>query len=121
MKYCYQGIETGLVISYAYHLMRQLHLLKDTTPSSTKAQLDYISINKWINSAMNCEAYFSFEGLILANRIILVKIHLSCHKNIKKKKKKVRTYDWLVLTHFAFFVFNGILTFMGYLMLNPSL
>ena len=40
-------------------------------PNNTKAQLDYILINKkWINSATNCEAYSSFEGVYSDHRII---------------------------------------------------
>ena len=35
-----------------------------TYANNTKAQIDYILINKkWKNSAMNCEAYSSFEGV----------------------------------------------------------
>ena len=35
-----------------------------TYANNAKAQIDYILINKKeINSALNCEAYFSFEGV----------------------------------------------------------
>ena len=32
--------------------------------NKAKAQIDYIHINKkWINSALNCEAYSCFDGI----------------------------------------------------------
>ena len=46
-----------------------------TYANNTKAQIDYVFINKkWNNSALNCEAYSSF-------RIFTVKIRLNLRKN----------------------------------------
>ncbi len=43
---------------------RERKLWTCTYPNNTKAQIDYIFINKkWKNSAINCEAYSSFEGV----------------------------------------------------------
>ena len=47
-----------------------------------KAQIDYVLINKkWENSAMNCKAYSSFEGVSSDHRIVTAKIRLSLRKN----------------------------------------
>ena len=37
---------------------------------------------KWINSALNCEAYSSFEGVSSDHRIITAKIRLSVRRNL---------------------------------------
>ena len=53
-----------------------------TAPNNAKAQMDYILINKkWINSALNCEAYSSFKGLSSDHRIVTAKIRLSLRRN----------------------------------------
>ena len=52
-----------------------------TYVNNTKAQIDYVFINKkWKNSAMNCEAYSSFEGVSSDHRIVTAKIRLSLRK-----------------------------------------
>ena len=51
--------------------------------SNTKAQIDYVFINKkWNNSALNCEAYSLFEGVSSDHRIVTAKIRLSLRKNV---------------------------------------
>ena len=53
-----------------------------TYTNNSKAQIDYVFINKkWKNSAMNCEAYSSFEGVSSDHRIVTTKIRLSLRKN----------------------------------------
>ena len=48
-----------------------------TNPNNAKAQIGYILINKkWINSALNCEAYSSFEGESSDERIVTAKSSL---------------------------------------------
>ena len=43
--------------------------------NNTKAKIDYVFINKiWNNSALNCEAYSSFEGVSSDHRIVTAKI-----------------------------------------------
>ncbi|XP_063587867.1 uncharacterized protein LOC134765253 [Penaeus indicus] len=65
-----------------------------TYPNGIKAQLDYILINKkWINSAHNCEAYSSFEGVSSDHRIVSCKIQLSLRAN-KRKTSKIPRCDW---------------------------
>ena len=53
-----------------------------TYANNTKAQIDYDFINKkWNNSALNCEAYSSFEGVSFDHRIVTAKIRLSQRRN----------------------------------------
>ena len=52
-----------------------------TYVNNNKAQIDYVFINKkWKNSAMDCEAYSSFEGVSFNHRIVTAKIRLSLRK-----------------------------------------
>ena len=45
-----------------------------TYPNTTKAQIDYVFINKkWNNSALNCEVYSSFESVSFDHRIVTAK------------------------------------------------
>ena len=52
-----------------------------TYANNSKAQIDYVFINKkWENSAKNCEAYSSFEGISSDHRIVTAKIRLGLRK-----------------------------------------
>ena len=67
--------------------------------NNTKALIDYVLINKkWKNSAMNCEAYSSFEGVSTDHRIVTVKIRLSLRKNAKRTAT-TKHYDWALLNN----------------------
>ena len=53
-----------------------------TYANNSKAQIDYVFINKkWKNRAISCEAYSSFEGVSSNHRIVTAKIRLSLRKN----------------------------------------
>ena len=53
-----------------------------TYANNNKAQIDYVFINKkWKNSAMNCEASSTFEGVPSDYQIVTAKIRLSLQKN----------------------------------------
>ena len=68
-----------------------------TYANRSKAQLDYIIINKkWKNSAMNCQAYNSFEGVYSDHRIVTSKFRLSLRAN-KKTSSKFPPYNWSAL------------------------
>ena len=70
-----------------------------TYANNTKAQIDYILINKkWKNSAMNCEAYSSFEGVSTDHRLVTAKIRLSLRKNAKRTAT-TKHYDWALLNN----------------------
>ena len=53
---------------------------------------------KWKNSAMNCEAYSSFEGVSSDHRIVTAKIRLSLRKNAKRTAT-TKHYDWALLNN----------------------
>ena len=62
-------------------------LLTNTNPNKSKAQLDYIIINKkWINSTLNCKAYSFIEEVSSNNRIISANIF---HTEIRNKELKL--------------------------------
>ena len=68
-----------------------------TYANRSKAQLGYIIINKkWKNSAMNCQAYNSFEGVYSDHRIVTSKFRLSLRAN-KKTSSKFPPYNWSAL------------------------
>ena len=68
-------IENRLTCLNTSFQKREGKLWTDTYPNNTKAQIDYISINKkWNNRALNCQAYSSFEGESTDHRIVTAKI-----------------------------------------------
>ena len=70
-----------------------------TYTNNTKAQIDYVLINKkWKNSAMNCKAYSSFEGVSTDHRIVTAKKRLSLRKNAKRTAT-TKHYDWALLNN----------------------
>ena len=61
--------------------------------------MDYALINKkWNNSALNCEAYSSFEGVSTDHRIATAKIRLSLRKN-DTRTTTTKQYDWALLNN----------------------
>ena len=67
------------------------------SPNGTKAQLDYIIINKkWQNSAKNCRSYNSFVTVGSDHRIVTAKIRLTLRAN-KKKPASTTRHDWTSL------------------------
>ena len=65
-----------------------------TYPNSSKAQLDYIFLNKkWKNSAMNCRAYNTFDSVKSDHRIVTAKFRLSLRAN-KIKVSQHLPADW---------------------------
>ena len=70
-----------------------------TYANNSKAQVDYVFINKkWKNSTMNCEAYSSFEGVPSDHRIVTEKIRLSLWKNATRTAT-AKHYDWVLLNN----------------------
>ena len=70
-----------------------------TYANNNKAQIDYVFINKkWKNSAMNCEAYSSFEGVSSDHRIVTAKLRLSLWKNATWTAI-TKHYDWALLNN----------------------
>ena len=74
-------IENRITCLNTNYQKREGKLWTDTYANNSKAQIDYVFINKkWKNSAMNCEAYSSFEGVSSDHRIVMAKIRLSLRK-----------------------------------------
>ena len=68
-----------------------------TYVNNSKAQIDYVFINKkWKNSAINCEAYSSFKGVSSDHQIVIAKIWLSLRKNATRTAT-TKHYDWALL------------------------
>ena len=78
---------------------REGKLWTHTYANKSKALIDYLFINrKWKNSAMNCEAYSTFEGVSSDHRIVTAKIRLSLRKNATQTAT-TRHYDWALLNN----------------------
>ena len=75
-------IENRLTCLNTNYQKREGKLWTYTYANNSKAQIDYVFINrKWKNSAMNCEAYSSFEGVSSDHQIVTAKLRLSLRKN----------------------------------------
>ena len=92
-------IENRLTCLSTNYQKREGKLWTYTYANNSKAQIDYVLINKkWKNSAMNCEAYSSFEGVSSDHRIVMAKIRLSLRKNAKRTAT-TKHYDWALLNN----------------------
>ena len=92
-------IENRLACLNTNYQKREGKLWTYTYANNTKAQIDYVLINKkWKNSALNCEAYSSFEGVTTDHRIVSAKIRLSLRKNAKRTAT-TKHYDWALLNN----------------------
>ena len=92
-------IENRLACLNTNYQKREGKLWTYTYANNTKAQIDYVLINKkWKNSALNCEAYSSFEGVSTDYRIVTAKIRLSLRKNAKRTAT-TKHYDWALLNN----------------------
>ena len=71
-------IENRLTCLNTNYQKREGKLWTYTYAKNSKAQIDYVFINKkWKNSTINCEAYSSFEGVSSDHQIVTAKIRLS--------------------------------------------
>ena len=90
-------IENRLTCLNTNYQKRERKLWTYTYANNTKEQIDYVFINKkWKNSAMNCEAYSSFEGMSSDHQIVIAKIQLSLRKNATQIST-TKHYDWALL------------------------
>ena len=80
-------IENRLACLNTNYQKREGKLWTYTYANNTKAQIDYMLMNKkWKNSELNCEAYSSFEGVSTDHRIITAKIRLSLRKTPNEQR-----------------------------------
>ena len=92
-------IENRLACLNTNYQKRKGKLWTYTYANNTKAQIDYVLINKkWKNSAMNSEAYSSFEGVSIDHRIVTAKIRLCLRKNAKRTAT-TKHYDLALLNN----------------------
>ena len=92
-------IENRLTCLNTNYQKREGKLWTYTYTNNSKAQIDYVFINKkWKNSAMNCEACSSFEGVSSDHRIVTAKIRLSLRKNATRTAT-TKHYDWALLNN----------------------
>ena len=92
-------IENRLTFLNTNYQKREGKLWTYTYANNCKAQIDYVFINKkWKNSAINCEAYYSFEGVSSDHRIATAKIRLSLRKNATRTATN-KYYDWALLNN----------------------
>ena len=68
-------------------------------PNNTKAQIDNVFITKkWNHSALNWEAFSSYEGVSSDRLIVTAKIRLSLRKNATRTTT-TEQYDWALLNN----------------------
>ena len=92
-------IENRLTCLNTINQKRERKLWTYTYASNSKTQIDYVFINKkWKNSAMNCQAYSSFEGVSSDQRIVTAKLRLSLRKNATRTVT-TKHYDWALLNN----------------------
>ena len=92
-------IENRLTCLNTNFQKREGKLWTYTYANNTKAQIDYVFINKkWKNSAVNCEAYSSFVGVSSDHRIVTAKIRVSLRKNSTRTATTIH-YDWALLNN----------------------
>ena len=92
-------IENRLTCLNTNYQKREGKLWTYTYASNNKAQIGYVFIKKeWKNSAMNCEAYSSFEGVSSDHRIVTAKIQLHLRKNATQTAT-TKHYDWALLNN----------------------
>ena len=92
-------IENRLIYLNTNYQKREAKLWTYTYDNNNKGQIDYVFINKkWKNSAINCEAYSSFEGVSSDHRIVTEKIRLSLRKNATRTET-TKHYDWVLFNN----------------------
>ena len=92
-------IENRLTCLNTNYQKRKGKLWTYTYANNSNAQIDYVFINKkWKNSAINCKAYSSFEGVSSDHRIVTAKIRLSLQKNATRTAT-TKYYDWALLNN----------------------
>ena len=80
-------IENRLTFLNTNFQQREGKLWTYTYANNTKAQIDYVFINKkWKINAVNCEAYASFDSVSSDHRIATIKIRLSLGKNATRQR-----------------------------------
>ena len=91
-------IENRLTCLNTNYQKREGKLSTYTYANNSKAQINYIFVNKKCKTrAMNCKAYSSFEG-VSDHQIVTAKIRLSLRKNATQTAT-TKHYDWPLLNN----------------------
>ena len=78
---------------------RKGKLWTKTYPNNAKTKIDYILMyKKWINSALDCKVYSSFEGVSSGLRIVIARIRLSLRRNVAQATTTAQ-YDWFLFNN----------------------
>ena len=94
--YIYMHVHTCLNTKFQ---KREGKLWTYTYTNNTKAQIDYIFINKkWNNSVLNCKSYSSFEDVSSDHQIVTGKVRQSLRRNMARTTATVH-YDWVLLNN----------------------
>ena len=92
-------IENRLTCLNAHFQKTEGELWTYTYANNTKAQIDYVFINKkWKKSALNSKAYSSFKDISSDLRIVTTKILLSLRTNATRTTTTIN-YDWALLNY----------------------
>ena len=92
-------IENRLTCLNTNYQKREGKLWTYTYANNSKAQIDYVFINKkWKNSTINGEAYSTFEGVSSDHRIVTKKIRPRLRKNATRTAT-TKHYDWALLNN----------------------
>ena len=92
-------IENRLTCLNTNYQKRDGKLWTCTYANNSKTQIDYVFIcKKWKNSALNCEAYSSFDGVSSDPRIVTAKLRLSLRKSATRTAT-TKHYDWALLNN----------------------
>ena len=84
------SLENGLTCLDTKFQKRKGKLWTYSNTNNAKARIYYILMNKkWINSALNCEADSSFEGVSSDHRIVIAKIHPNLCRNRTQTTKTI--------------------------------
>ena len=92
-------IENRLTCLNTNYQKREGKLWTYTYANNSKAQIDYVFINKkWKNSAIDCKAYSSFEDVSSDHWIVTAKTRLNLRKNATRTAT-TKHYDWALLNN----------------------
>ena len=93
------SLENGLPYLNTKFQKRKERLWTNSYANNAKVMIDYIVMNnKWINRALNSEAYSSFESVSSDHRIVTAKVRLSLLRNTTQTTKTT-LYNWSLLNN----------------------
>ena len=87
-------VENEMIPLNSHFLKKASKLWTFTYPNQTRAQIDYILINKkWVKSATNCQAYNSFAQIGSDHRVVVANLRLTLRAP-KESSVRQKNYNW---------------------------